>query len=59
MCWQARIPVLAFIPGAFIGCSTFFGANLDFSGSALGLICGGILGYASEVGGTFLSRIGK
>jgi hypothetical protein len=59
MCWQARIPLLAFIPGAFIGCSTFFGANLDFSGSVLGLICGGLLGYASEQGGTFLSRIGK
>ena len=59
MCWQARIPWLAFIPGAFIGCSTFFGSNLDFGASALGLICGGILGYVSELGGTFLSKTGK
>lgn len=59
MCWQARIPTLAFIPGAFIGCSTFFGANLNFSGSVIGLICGGILGYLSELGGTLLSKAGK
>jgi len=59
MCWQARIPLLAFIPGAFIGCSTFFGSNLDFGGSVIGLICGGILGYVSELGGTLLSKSGK
>ena len=59
MCWQARIPLLGFIPGAFIGCSTFFGANLDFLGSVIGLVCGGFLGYASEQGGLLLSRTEK
>lgn len=59
MCWQAKIPTLAFIPGAFIGCSTFFGANLSFAETAIGLICGAFLGYVSELGATLLSRPAK
>lgn len=57
MCWQAKWPLLGFIPGAFIGCSTYFGANLDLTGTVVGLICGGLLGYASEWAGTHLSRM--
>jgi len=56
MCWQAKIPVLGFIPGAFIGCSTFFGANFDFQASVIGLVLGGLLGYVSEAGGLMLMK---
>ena len=59
MCWQAHIPLLGFIPGAFIGCSTFFAASLDFKGSVIGLVCGAILGYVSQQGGLLLSRGGQ
>lgn len=56
MCWQAKIPMLGFIPGAFIGCSTFFAANFDFMGSVIGLVFGAILGYISELGGLSLAK---
>ncbi|MFZ7103786.1 MAG: DUF1097 domain-containing protein [Peptococcaceae bacterium] len=56
MCWQAKIPLLGFIPGAFIGCSTFFAANFDFAGSVTGLILGAFLGYISEIGGLSLAK---
>lgn len=56
MCWQAKIPLLGFIPGAFIGCSTFFATNFDFVGSVIGLVLGALLGYASEVGGLMLAK---
>lgn len=49
MCWQAKISWLGFIPGAFIGCSAFFAANFDFMGAVIGLVCGAVLGYLSEV----------
>ncbi len=49
MCWQAKISWLGFIPGAFIGCSAFFAANFDFTGAVIGLVCGAVLGYLSEV----------
>lgn len=57
MCWQAKyISWLTFIPGAFIGCSTYFGSSFDFMGSVIGLICGGVLGYLSEQGGILLAK---
>jgi hypothetical protein len=56
MCWQAHISWLGFIPGAFIGCSTFFAANFDFTGSVIGLVCGAVLGYLSELGGLALQK---
>jgi hypothetical protein len=48
MVWQAKLPFLGFIPGAFIGCSTFFAANANFWGSEIGLILGAVLGYLSQ-----------
>lgn len=56
MCWQAKLPTLGFIPGAFIGCSTFFAANFDFVGSVIGLVLGALFGYASEMGGLMLAK---
>ena len=51
MCFQAHIKQLGFIPGAFIGCSTFFGLGAAISlpvilPTALGLIIGLSLGWA-------------
>lgn len=53
MCFQAHFKPFGFIPGAFIGCSTFFalGASITMNTilpSALGLLCGLLLGYVSE-----------
>ncbi len=53
MCFQANIKFLGFIPGAFIGCSTFFALGATINGdvlypSIIGLLVGLILGYVSE-----------
>ena len=53
MCFQANIKWLGFIPGAFIGCSTFFALGATINGdvlypSIIGLLVGLILGYVSE-----------
>lgn len=56
MCLQAHARPLAFIPGAFIGCSTFFalGATITFPvilATVFGLIIGLSLGWISEAWG--------
>jgi hypothetical protein len=56
MCWQAKIPLLGFIPGVFIGCATYFATGLDFMGSVMGLVIGALLGHASQIGGTLLTK---
>lgn len=53
MCFQAHIKWLGFIPGAFIGCSTFFALGASITGavlwpSILGLLIGLLLGFVSE-----------
>ncbi len=53
MCFQANIKWLGFIPGAFIGCSTFFALGATITAdvlwpSIIGLLMGLILGYISE-----------
>jgi len=53
MCFQAHLKPLGFIPGAFIGCSTFFAVGAAISTAVLvpavlGLLMGLILGYISE-----------
>lgn len=52
MCVQAKFDILAFIPGAFVGCATYFflGANLGTSiiTAIIGLVCGAILGFISD-----------
>lgn len=53
MCFQAHFKALGFIPGAFIGCSTFFALGAAISGAVLfpaviGLLAGLFLGYISE-----------
>ena len=56
MCFQAHAKTLSFIPGAFIGCSTFFALGATISipvilPTVLGLIIGLTLGWISEVWG--------
>ncbi|MCK4552385.1 MAG: DUF1097 domain-containing protein [Tenericutes bacterium] len=53
MCFQANVKWLSFIPGAFIGCSTFFALGATISATTLwpaiiGLLVGLLLGYISE-----------
>jgi hypothetical protein len=56
MVWQAKIPLLHFIPGTFIGCSTFFATNFDVTGSIVGLVFGAFLGYISQSVGKYFSK---
>ena len=53
MCFQAHLKPFGFIPGAFIGCSTFFALGAGINGltlwpAVLGLLAGLLLGYISE-----------
>lgn len=53
MCFQAHIKWLGFIPGAFIGCSTFFALSAQITGDVLfptiiGLLLGLVLGWVSQ-----------
>ncbi len=38
LCLQAALPLLSFIPGAFIGTAVFFGTSFDLGGSVLALV---------------------
>lgn len=53
MCFQAHLKWFGFIPGAFIGCSTFFALGASITGAVLwptiiGLLMGLILGWISQ-----------
>lgn len=56
MCLQSRWKVLGFIPGTFIGSSTYFATGYQFVGSISGLILGTIFGYLSEKGVSLLIK---
>jgi hypothetical protein len=56
MCVQAKVAILSFIPGAFLGAGTWVGASgggLDAPNLMIcvSLVAGAVLGYASEVVG--------
>lgn len=55
---QAKVPWLSFIPGAFAGTSCYFGTGGDWRGTAIALILGAVLGWASEAGGGVIAKIG-
>lgn len=57
MCLQSKFALLEYMPGTFIGCATYFGANFDFSGTVIALGIGGILGYISEALYTKLDQV--
>lgn len=56
MCWQAKIPLLAFIPGTFIGNAVYYATGNDVVGSVIGLVIGVFLGIASDVLAKMLSK---
>ncbi|KZL90658.1 DUF1097 domain-containing protein [Clostridium magnum] len=56
MCWQAKISWLGFIPGAFVGCATYFATSANIKTAVIGLICGAVFGYLSELGGLGLQK---
>jgi hypothetical protein len=53
MVLQAKIPTLAFIPGAFLGAATtvsvVVGANGTYPKTIIALVAGALLGYLSEM----------
>lgn len=49
LCVQAVLPLLSFIPGAFVGTAVFFGTAFDLGGTVLALAVGAALGWLSEV----------
>ena len=54
---QSKIKLLAFIPGAFMGCSCAFGTGLDIKGTVIALVAGGLLGFISQFLGIKLSEL--
>ena len=64
MCFQAHVKQLGFIPGAFIGASTFFALGAAITTpvilpTVVGLIIGLSLGWLSEVwGGKIATQLG-
>ena len=65
MCVQAAVPVLAFIPGAFVGAAAYFGygGSLAFKGTGsifasvlVSLVVGVVLAFASERGADAIER---
>lgn len=55
MCLQSRFKWLGFIPGTFLGASTFFATGFNLIGSIAALILGALFGYVSEKGVPVLS----
>jgi hypothetical protein len=56
MCFQAKIPLLSFIPATFIGNACFYANNNDGLSTAIGLLCGVALGFVSDQAAKFLSK---
>ncbi len=54
MCLQAGVPLLSFIPGAFVGTAVFFGTKFEFWPSVLALVVGALLGWASALSGAWI-----
>ncbi|GAA1904637.1 DUF1097 domain-containing protein [Lapillicoccus jejuensis] len=49
MCLQAGWAPLSFIPGAFVGAASFFGAQFAFWPTVTALVVGALFGFASGV----------
>ena len=56
MCYQSRNKYLTFIPGAFMGACSTFGANADYKSVIISLFLGALVGYFSDLGGKFLYK---
>ena len=56
MCVQAAVPLLAFIPGAFVGAAAYFGSGGVFWSTLLSLVAGALLAYVSELLGDVIEK---
>jgi hypothetical protein len=60
MVLQSKIPILSFIPGAFLGAATavsvVVGANGSWTRTIIALLAGAVLGYVSELLAGAMSR---
>ncbi len=56
ICVQAAVPLLAFIPGAFIGAAAFFGNAGVFWSTLISLVAGALLAYTSELLGDVIEK---
>ncbi|QGU95922.1 DUF1097 domain-containing protein [Clostridium bovifaecis] len=48
ICLQSKVNLLSFIPAGFIGWSALIASGMDFKITAISMICGSFLGFASE-----------
>ena len=56
MCVQAAVPLLAFIPGAFVGAAAYFGSGGIFWATLISLVAGALLAYVSEILGDVVEK---
>ena len=56
MCLQAAVPLLAFIPGTFVGAACYFGSNYKFLPTVIALIIGILFAWASDLLGKVIQR---
>lgn len=56
MCWQAKISLLSFIPGTFIGNAAYYASGNNMIGAAVGLVIGAILGYISDMAAQSITK---
>lgn len=57
LCLQAAVPVLAFIPGAFVGAAVLFGTQFAVWPTVVALVVGALLGHLSGVLGGRLQTL--
>lgn len=57
LCLQAAVPLLSFIPGAFVGAAALFGTAFDLWPTVVALVAGSLLGLASEWVGGQIQRV--
>ncbi|MDR0576518.1 MAG: DUF1097 domain-containing protein [Candidatus Accumulibacter sp.] len=57
MCWQAKIPLLSFIPATFIGNACFHASGNDAPSAVAGLLCGIALGLVSAYAAKFFPGV--
>ena len=62
MCAQAHIGLLSFVPGAFCGAASYFGAGAKpeiIIAVVISLILGAVLGYVSDISGKSIAKKDK
>lgn len=57
MCLQAGWAPLSFIPGAFVGAAAYFGTAFSFWQTAIALVAGALLGWASAIAGARMQEM--